>query len=260
MGSKTEPWRVPGTDIWIEHLHELYTFTDPRITARATVPVLWDSVAKTIVSNESAQLLPALDSFKIDRDPDTDWTLAPIHLRDDMRAVSEQVQTQLSNAVYRAGKARRQDVYEAAVKDVFATLDELEERLSTTRYMHGLAVTETDLRLWPTLARFDQVYVGHFKCACKRLVDYPNLWGYARDIYSLPGVAETFDPAAIRHAYYNEDLGINPSGVVAVAPDLDWRLPHDRCRLGTRHVWPRDGQCRPATTRPRETHFCTRAT
>ena len=147
MGSKTDPWHVPGTDAWIEHLHELYTQTAPRITARATVPVLWDAVAKTIISNESAQLLPALDLVEKDRDPYADWTLAPNHLRDDMRALSEQVQTRLSNAVYRAGKARRQDVYEAAVKDVFAMLDALEDRLSRTRYLHGLAVTETDLRL-----------------------------------------------------------------------------------------------------------------
>ncbi|MDX8350475.1 glutathione S-transferase C-terminal domain-containing protein [Cognatiyoonia sp. IB215446] len=246
MGSETDPWRVPGTDVRIEHLHELYTQTDQCITARATVPVLWDAVEKTIVSNESARVLPALDLVEIDQDFEAYWTLAPTHLLDDMRALSERVQTQLSNAVYRAGKARRQDIYEAAVQDVFATLDALEDRLSKSRYLHGLALTETDLRLWPTLARFDQVYVGHFKCTRKRLVDYPNLWGYARDIYSLPGVAETFEPTAIRHAYYNEDLEINPSGVIAVAPDLDWHLPHDRWRLGARQVWMRDGQCRPA--------------
>ncbi|MEM6465139.1 MAG: glutathione S-transferase C-terminal domain-containing protein [Pseudomonadota bacterium] len=243
MGTKAQPWNVPGTDIWIEHLHELYTLTDPQLTARATVPVLWDAVEQVIVSNESAQLLLALDAVVHESGSRADWTLAPDHLRDDMRALSERIQIGLSNAVYRAGMARRQDVYEAAVNDVFATLDRLEDHLSNSRYLHGAALTETDLRLWPTLARFDQVYVGHFKCARKRLVDYPNLWGYARDIYSLPGVAETFDPEAIRSAYYGEDLDINPSGVVAVSPDLDWCLPHDRERLGASQIWKRDGRC-----------------
>lgn len=245
MGSKAKPWKVPGTDIWIEHLHELYAQTDPQLTARATVPVLWDSVAQTIVSNESAQLLPALDLVAQDGDPGSDLSLSPSHLREELRALSETIQTGLSNAVYRAGKARRQRVYEDAVNEVFSTLDMLEERLSNTRYLHGSTLTEPDLCLWPTLARFDQVYVGHFKCSRKRLVDYPNLWGYARDMYSVPGVAKTFDPAEIRHAYYGEDLDINPSGVVAIAPDLDWCLPHDRNQLGATLMWTRDGQCLP---------------
>ncbi|MEM0947226.1 MAG: glutathione S-transferase C-terminal domain-containing protein [Pseudomonadota bacterium] len=245
MGSKAKPWRVPGTDTWIEHLHELYTLNDHQLTARATVPVLWDSVAKTIISNESAQLLPALDFVAQQGHLGANWTLAPDHLKNEMRALSETIHIGLANAVYRAGKARRQDVYENAVSEVFSTLDTLEEHLSDTRYLHGVALTETDLRLWPTLARFDQVYVGHFKCSRKRLVDHPNLWGYARDVYSLPGVASTFDPAAVRHAYYNEDVEINPSGVVAIGPELDWLAAHDRNRFGARHIWTRDGQCLP---------------
>lgn len=246
MGCPAQPWNVPGTDHWIEHLHQLYTMVDPTLTARVTVPVLWDSVERTVISNESAQLLSALDAVPGKDVSRMDWTLAPKHLCTEIQTLSTKIQTGLCNAVYRAGKARRQDVYETAVDEVFATLHDLETRLSKARFLHGSALTETDLRLWPTLARFDQVYHGHFKCARRRLVDYPNLWGYARDVHTWPGVAETFDPDAIRHAYYHEDRDINPSGVVATAPDLDWTLAHDRNQFGDRHVWTRNGRCLPA--------------
>ena len=214
----------------------------PGHTGRATVPVLWDAAERRIVSNESARILTALDAVRLPVDPSADWTLAPDHLRAEIDALSDAIQSGLSNAVYRAGKARRQDAYEAAVDEVFAALDMLDDRLGSARYLHGPAPTETDLRLWPTLARFDLVYHGHFKCARRRLVDHSNLWAYARDLLAWPGVAATFDGGSIRRAYYGEDRDLNPTGIVAVAPDLDWRAPHGRDRLGPRRVWARDGR------------------
>ncbi|MEM1274389.1 MAG: glutathione S-transferase C-terminal domain-containing protein [Pseudomonadota bacterium] len=238
-------WRIPGTETSIEHLHELYAFSDPEVTTRATVPVLWDAAEHRILSNDSTQILCALDAAKPAAAAAADWTLLPDRLRDDIDAMSGAIQSGLANAVYRAGKAQRQEIYDTAVNEVFATLDALEDRLSTTRYLHGPALTATDLRLWPALARFDLVYHGHFKCSRRRLVDYPNLWAYARDILTWPGVEPTFDPDAIRAAYYGEDRDLNPAGVVAIAPDCNWFAWHGRDRLGDRQVWGRNAQLYP---------------
>ena len=213
VGTADRPWTVPGTDLQIQHLHELYTLADPGYTGRATVAVLWDSAQQEIVSNESVHILRGLDAVRAGADQN--WTLRPIELADAIDQLSERVQKELSNGVYRAGKAQRQDVYDAAVDEVFTTLAWLEARLATSRYLHGPVLSESDIRLWPTLARFDAVYHGHFKCARHRLTDYPALWAYARDIYSLPGVAATFDAPAIRAAYYGEDREINPFGIIA---------------------------------------------
>lgn len=244
LGTADAPWTIPGTDRTIQHLHALYTQAAPGITARATVPLIWDATERTILSNESARILPALDTIDIGGSG-SDWTLVPERLRDEIGALSGVIQTSLCNAVYRAGKARSQAIHDAAVHEVFLALDRLEARLQDQRFLHGPALTETDIRLWPTLARFDLVYHGHFKCALRRLTDYPNLWGYTRDILAWPGVAQTFAPDAIRTAYYGEDLDLNPTGIVATAPDIDWHAPHGRDRLGARHVWRRDGTCMP---------------
>lgn len=245
VGTAKRPWTVPGTDRSIEHLHELYALADPGYTGRVTVAVLWDAERRTIVSNESVAILRGLDAVRTGCAPD--WTLCPTPLAAEINALSDRVQRDLSNAVYRAGKARRQDAYDAAVDEVFAALDMLDTRLACTRYLHGTTLTETDIRLWPTLARFDAVYHGHFKCARRRLTDYEHLWAYARDILSLPGVAETFDAPAIRHAYFGEDRDLNPFGIIATAPDVDWQAPHGRERLGPRSIAMRDGRILPWT-------------
>lgn len=239
VGTAERPWTVPGTDRAIEHLHELYTLADPGHTGRVTVALLWDAARRGIVSNESVHLLRGLDAVRMT--PDPDWTLRPDHLMGEIDALSDRIQRELSNAVYRAGKARRQDAYDEAVDEVFATLDGIDARLARTRYLHGNALTEADVRLWPTLARFDAVYHGHFKYARRRLTDYEHLWAYARDVLSLPGVAATFDEPAIRAAYYGEDRDLNPFGIVASAPVVDWYAPHGRERLGPRSVTLRDG-------------------
>lgn len=231
VGDPNLPWPVPGRSEKIVHLHELYVLSDPRHTGRTTVPVLWDGSESRIVSNESIEILRGLDKVR-PAEGSLAWTLSPVSLRDDIETLSSHIQTKLSNAVYRAGKAQRQDIYEVAVDEVFSTLGELETRLAKSRFLMGDTLTETDLRLWPTLARFDAVYVAHFKCGRRRLIDYDSLWGYARDIFSFRGVASTFDETAIRSAYYGEDLEINPFGIVAAAPLVDWNAPHDRERLG----------------------------
>ena len=254
VGAPDGPWTAPGDGREIVHLHQLYALADPDYTGRATVPVLWDAEDGRIVSNESVHILRGLDQVASEGD-EPDWTLRPPDLAEAIDDLASRVQAGLSNGVYRAGKARRQDAYDAAVEEVFATLDTLEHELSKARYLHGDVLTETDLRLWPTLARFDAVYHGHFKCARRRLADYPNLWGYARDVMAWRGVAATFDERAIRAAYYGEDRDLNPFGIVAAAPALDWTASHDRARLGPATIASRDGrriEVDPPTLRPVE--------
>lgn len=240
VGMPDRPWAVPGSGREIIHLHELYSLTDPAYTGRATVPVLWDAQDERIISNESVHILRGLDQIER-KGSEPDWTLHPLDLADAIKDLAPRVQTGLSNAVYRAGKARRQEAYDEAVEAVFSTLYMLEEKLAYARYIHGNALTETDLRLWPTLARFDAVYHGHFKCTRHRLTDFTNLWGYARDIMSWRGVAQTFDERVIREAYYGEDLELNPFGIVATAPALDWTVPQHRARIGPAMITFRNG-------------------
>lgn len=224
------PWTVPGSDLQVRHVHELYSLSDPGYSGRATVPVLWDTHAGRIVSNESARILRAFDAA--DADVEQAFTLVPPSLRDRIDALNADVQANLSNAVYRAGFAQRQDAYDDAVQAVFAMLAGLEQRLANSRYLFGRTITEADWRLFPTLVRFDAVYHGHFKCTRRRLVDLPHLWAYARDLHAWRGVAATVDLVAIREGYYLHDRSINPFGIVAVAVDADWSAAHGRERFG----------------------------
>ncbi|MEO1638628.1 MAG: glutathione S-transferase C-terminal domain-containing protein [Pseudomonadota bacterium] len=217
--------------------------SDPTYTGRATVALLWDAEQRVIVSNESAHILRGLDA--VAAAGCQDWTLRPDSLASEIDETSDLIHRTLNNGVYRAGKARRQDVYDGAVEEVFETLDQLDARLSKLRFMHGPVLTESDLRLWPTLARFDAVYHGHFKCGRKRLTDYKHLWAYARDVMAWPGVRATFDEPAIRAAYYGEDRDLNPFGIVATAPTVDWGAPHQRDILGERSVCLRSGDVVP---------------
>ena len=244
-------WKVPGSDLSIHHVHELYTVSDAAYSGRATVPVLWDSHAGRIVSNESAQIIRAFDAA--DADVEGAFTLTPSTLRDRIDALNADVQAELSNAVYRAGFAQRQEAYDEAVESVFATLDRLEQRLGNGRYLFGQTITETDWRLFPTLVRFDAVYHGHFKCARRRLVDLPHLWAYARDLHAWRGVAGTVDLVAIREGYYVHDRSINPFGIVAAAPDADWSAAHGRERFGPARIALVSGhevEIEPATLQP----------
>ncbi len=223
-------WQVPGSEQQIVHMHELYSLADPRYSGRVTVPVLWDSASQCILSNESARIIRLLDLVPAGEGA-SDFTLMPRKLSQELDELNQRIQAELCNAVYRAGLARRQDVYDVAVEEVFSMLEELEHRLSSKRYLFGKILTEADLRLLPSLLRFDSVYHGYFRCSHKRLTDYPNLWAYTRDLYSWCGVAETTDFQVIRAGYFLNDGDGNPYGIIPVAPEIDWFEPHGRDAL-----------------------------
>lgn len=203
-----------------DYLHQVYTAASADYTGRVTVPVLWDRARGTIVSNESADILRMLGSA-FDGVGARAGDLYPEALRAEIDALNERIYGRVNNGVYRAGFATSQDAYEEAVIPLFETLDELERRLSGARYLFGEALTEADIRLFTTLIRFDAVYHGHFKCNLRRLVDYPALWRYTRDIHALPGVAETVNVQHIKHHYYGSHPSINPSGIVPAGPLID---------------------------------------
>ena len=217
----------------VVHLHQLYTAGDPAFTGRATVPILWDRTRQRIVTSSSAHLMRALDRVRSDRD----FVFAPSHLLAGIESISQRIHTSLSNAVYRAGLAQTQPAYTAAVDQVFATLDDLEARLTSQRYLLGTVVTLADWRLFPTLVRFDAVYATHFRCTRRRLVDYPALSAYTRDLFGWHGVAATVDFDAILAGYYLNDADHNPHAIVAELPITDWQAPHARERLGPAQVW-----------------------
>lgn len=202
------------------HLHQLYTVARPDYTGRATVPILWDTVTRTIVCNESSVLMRTLNrAFDAFGDPTVD--LYPEPLRADIDAVNALVYERVNNGVYRTGFATTQAAYEEAFDALFAALDELEARLGHQAFLVGDQPTEADWRLFTTLVRFDAVYVGHFKCNLRRLVDYPALWAYTRALCQVPGVAETVDLDHIKRHYYGSHPRLNPSGVVPKGPLVD---------------------------------------
>jgi putative glutathione S-transferase len=208
-------------------LSEAYRASDPSFDGRVTVPVLWDTVTGGIVSNESADIIRMLNSaFDAWGDPEVD--LYPRRLRGEIDEVNERVYATLNDGVYRSGFAASQEAYEEAVHPLFETLDWLDQRLSRQRYLVGGRITEADWRLFTTLVRFDPVYVGHFKCNIRRIVDYPNLSGYLRELYQVPGVAETVDFDHIKRHYYVTHRTINPTGIVPVGPRMDLDAPHGR--------------------------------
>lgn len=230
-----QDWTVPGSSVTIRHLHQLYTISHPDYTGRSTVPVLWDSREQRIVSNESARIFEAFDQL-IPPSGHLDFHLGSIRPDPEMTRLMERIHTGLSNGVYRAGFAESQAAYDDAVSDVFETLNMLEIRLGKSRYLGGAAVTVADWFLFTTLVRFDCVYHVLHRCCRRRLVDYPHLWAYARDLYSWRGIEGTVDFEAIRSASYANDTAVNPLGIVAIAPDADWREPHGRERFGPAQV------------------------
>lgn len=199
------------------YLSQAYAATDPSYGGRVSVPVLWDREREVIVNNESADILRILDAAFGDLADDS-VVLCPPELREEIDAVNERVYETLNNGVYAAGFAQTQEAYEAAVRPLFETLDWLEERLSDQRWLVGDVLTEADWRLFTTLVRFDPVYHGHFKCNIRRIVDYPALWAYLRDLYRQPGIAETVDLDQIKRHYYMTHPSINPTRIVPVGP------------------------------------------
>ena len=223
------PGVVPDP-VGARRLYEVYLRSDAAFTGRVTVPVLWDKKRGTIVSNESSEIIRMFNSA-FDGVGATPGDFYSAELRDEIDRLNARIYADVNNGVYKAGFATSQEAYEEAVRPLFATLDMLENLLVTRRYLCGERLTEADWRLFTTLARFDAVYVGHFKCNLRRLVDYPNLWAYARELYQQPGVAATTNFTHIKGHYYQSHRNINPSGVVPVGPDLDFLAPHGRERL-----------------------------
>jgi putative glutathione S-transferase len=213
-----------------QFLHQIYTRADPAYSGRVTVPVLWDKKQQTIVNNESAEIIRMLNAA-FDEFGDAALDFYPEKLRPEIDAINAKVYGSVNNGVYRAGFATTQEAYEEAVEELFSVLDELEHRLSRSRYLAGGRITEADWRLFTTLVRFDPVYVGHFKCNIRRIADYPNLSNYLRDLYQVPGVAETVDFDHIKRHYYGSHANINPTRIVPVGPEIDHEAAHDRRRF-----------------------------
>ena len=211
------------------YLSEAYLATDPAYSGNVTVPVLWDRETRQIVNNESSEIIRMLGSA-FDAFTDAHEDYYPPQLRDEIDAVNARVYATVNDGVYRCGFAGTQQAYKHAFAALFESLDWLEERLSRQRYLVGEAVTEADWRLFTTLLRFDSVYVGHFKCNRNRIVDLPNLWAYARELYQWPGVAETVNLDHVKRHYYMTHPSLNPTRIVPAGPRIDFTEPHGRGR------------------------------
>ena len=213
-----------------EYARDIYLKAAPKFSGRATVPILWDIQKNTIVSNESSEIIRMFNSAfdPVTGNEDDYWPLA---LRDQIEALNDRIYNTVNNGVYQAGFATSQDAYEGAVYPLFDSLDWIESNLSKNRYLTGPKLTEADWRLFTTLVRFDLVYHLHFKCNRKRIIDYPNIWAYTRELYQIPNIADTvhFDHI-VRHYHYSHNM-INPNRIIPINPILDFSAPHDRGRL-----------------------------
>src|SRR5271165_482940 len=218
---------IPDQLLNSRYLHKIYTRAEARYSGRVTVPVLWDRHTQTIVNNESAEVVRMFGSA-FDGCGAKPGDYYPAALRADIDALNARVYDTVNNGVYKCGFATSQTAYEEALGPLFETLDGLEERLAQSRFLFGDTLTEADVRLFTTLVRFDPVYVGHFKCNLRRLIDYRHLWAYTRDLYQSPGVAATVNFAHIKQHYYMSHRNINPSGVVPGGPLLDFEQPAER--------------------------------
>jgi putative glutathione S-transferase len=213
-----------------QFMHQVYTAAKFDYSGRVTVPVLWDKKTNTIVSNESPEIIRMFNSAfdDIGAKPGDYY---PEPLQDEIDTLNDRIYSSVNNGVYKSGFATTQEAYEEAVHPLFDTLDWLEQKLENQRYLTGTSITEADWRLFTTLVRFDPVYVGHFKCNIRRIIDYPNLSNYVRDLYQQPGVAETVHMDHIKNHYFSSHETINPSRVVPVGPDVDFLAPHNRATL-----------------------------
>ena len=215
------------TQFGLPFARDIYVRANPTFTGRVTVPILWDKQRATIVSNESSEIIRMFNSAfdGVTGNTDDYW---PEGQRDAIEEVNQRIYDTFNNGVYRCGFATTQAAYDAAIEPLFATMDWLEERLGQNRYLMGDKITEADWRLFTTLVRFDMVYHGHFKCNRARVVDYPNLWGYTRELYQIKGVAPTVRMDHItRHYHYSHET-INPHRIVPTGPALDFFSPHGR--------------------------------
>lgn len=224
------PGVVPDPIVGAHRLHEIYCAADRAYSGRVSVPVLWDKSSGTIVSNESSEIIRMFNGA-FDGIGALKGDYYPQALRREIDEINGRIYETVNNGVYRCGFARTQEAYDEAVTALFETLDDLEERLARQRYLAGGRITEADWRLFTTLVRFDPVYHGHFRCNLHRLIDYPNLWNYTRELYQTPGVAETVNLFHIKQHYYGSHESINPTRIVPKGPEIDYSQPHDRERL-----------------------------
>ncbi len=208
-------------------LSEAYSATDPDFRSRVTVPVLWDTETRRIVSNSDDDIMRMFNQ-SFDQFTESQLALYPLTLRQEIDELNDFIYEHVNNGVYRAGFSTSQKAYEQAVKQVFAALDKMEKRLSIQRYLFGERIVETDWRFFVTLIRFDAVYHGHFKCNIRRLVDYPNLFAYLKDLYQQGGIADTVNFDHIKRHYYVTHDDINPTGIVPLGPEQDLLAFHGR--------------------------------
>jgi len=221
---------IPDPLIHADYAYELYIKAKPNYTGRVTVPILWDKKTNTIVSNESSEIIRMFNSA-FDEVGALAGDFSPASLLPEIDDINAFVYTTINNGVYKAGFSTTQEAYEEAVIELFAALDTLEARLADKRYLTGSTITEADWRLFTTLVRFDAVYVGHFKCNLRRIIDYPNLWGYLRDLYQVPGIAETVNMEHIKQHYYTSHANINPTRIIPIGPAIDFTTAHHRDQL-----------------------------
>jgi glutathionyl-hydroquinone reductase len=223
------PGCIPDTANGFSYLHQVYTAAEPDYTGRVTVPVLFDKKTRTIVNNESAEIIRMLNA-EFDELGDASVDFYPVALRAEIDRINVFVYDDINNGVYKAGFATTQSAYEEAFVALFSALDEIEERLGRQRYLVDDTITEADWRLFTTLVRFDAVYYSHFKCNLRRVIDYRNLWSYTRELYQLPGIADTVNLDHIKRHYFMSHTTINPTRIVPKGPAIDFWLPPDRGR------------------------------
>ena len=218
------------------YLSEAYLATEPNYTGRFTVPCVWDRKSSRLVTNNFPDITIDLETeFTEFVRPGID--LYPVELRDEIDAINELTYRDVNNGVYQAGFATSQESYEEAFDALFTRFDWLEERLSNQRFLVGNQITEADIRLFPTLVRFDAVYYSHFKCNLRRLIDYPNLWGYARDLFARRGFGDTVNFDHIKRHYYGTHPQLNPTRIIPKGPTIDWTAAHDRGRFVDATLW-----------------------
>jgi len=218
---------IPDTINKKRDVIDLYRMVDPKFSEPETVPILWDKKTGTIVNNESRDIMRMFD-VELAGLGDPGVSLLPAELTDRVDGVIDEIYSPINNGVYKAGFAESQGAHERAVKRLFEALDQWEERLSKNRFVCGDRLTEADVALFVTLIRFDAVYYTHFKCNVRRIIDYPNLWGWCRDVYQTPGVRETCDFDHIKKHYFGSHRDINPFGIVPLGPILDLDARHER--------------------------------
>jgi putative glutathione S-transferase len=224
------PGAVPDHELGKQRLYEIYLEAKKDYSGRVTVPTLWDKEKRTIVNNESAEIIrmfnSAFDALTGNRDD-----YYPQALRAEIETINARVYKNINNGVYRAGFATRQSAYEEAFRDLFAALDYVESILDRQRYLAGDRLTEADIRLFTTLVRFDAVYFGHFKCNLRRIADYPNLSNYLRELFQIREIGSTVNFDHIKTHYYGSHKQINPTGIIPAGPELNLDAPHDRARF-----------------------------